>query len=105
MATVTISKRTDGVVNACSGSFTGDGAAQVLTLGFAPLHIIVYNETDALRWEKFDPMVAANSLKVVTAGTQTTDTSSAILFNTDGTVTLSAALAANAKVIKFIARR
>jgi hypothetical protein len=105
MATVTLSKRGDGIVNVVTGSFTGDGAIQTLTLGFVPLHIIVYNETDALRWEKFDPMVAANTIKTVTAGTQTTDTTSAIVINSDGTVTLTAALAANAKAIKFIARR
>lgn len=101
MATVTVSKRSDGVNSFAHGSFTGDGAAQVLSLGFVPNHIIVINETDAIRWEKFQPMAAANSIKTVTAGTTTVDTGSAIVFNSDGTVTLSATLAASAKVIKF----
>lgn len=105
MATVTLSKRADSIVNVVTGSFTSDNAAQTLTLGFNPLHIIVFNETDAMKWEKFDPMVAANSIKTVTAGTQTTDTNSQILFNGDGTVTLGATLVGSAKAIKFIARR
>ena len=101
MATVTYTKRSDGVVSFAHGSFTGDGSAQTISLGFVPNHMIVFNETDALLWEKFQPMAAANCIKTVTAGTQTADTSSAIVFNSDGTVTLSAALAANGKAIKF----
>lgn len=105
MATVTLSKRADGIVNVVTGSWTGDGAAQTLTLGFVPLYIKIVNETDATTWEKWDPMVAANSIKTVTAGTMTVDTGSAIVINSDGTVTLSATLSANAKAFKFIARR
>lgn len=107
MATVTISKRADGIVNVATGSFTSDNSAQSITLGFDPLHVIVVNETDALRWEKFDPMVAANSLKLVShADTQVVvDTNSQILFNGDGTITLGATLVGNSKAIKFIARR
>jgi hypothetical protein len=50
-------------------------------------------------------MVAANCIKTVTAGTTTVDTGSAIVINTDGTVTLSATLAASGKALKFICRR
>lgn len=106
MATVTISKRGDGVVNSVTGSFTGDGSAQTLTLGFVPTHIRIINETDVILWEKWDPMAAANSLKTVgSTGVTTLDTGSAIVIGTDGTVALSATLAANAKAIKFIAQR
>jgi hypothetical protein len=105
MATVTISKRADGIVNVVTASWTGDAAAQTITCGFVPLHVIIYNETDAIRWEKFDPMVAANSIKTVTAGTTTTDATSAIVINSDGTLTLSAGLNASAKALKLIARR
>lgn len=105
MATVSISKRADGIVNVATGSFTSDNAAQTLTLGFVPLHVKVVNETDVIVWEKWDPMAAANCIKTVTAGTTTLDTGSAIVINTDGTVTLSATLVGNAKAIKFIARR
>ena len=111
MAAVTLSKRGDGIVNVVTGSFTGDGAAQTLTIGFVPLQVVVFNETDAIRWEKMDPMAAANSIKTAAAATTpassitTLDTTSAVIINTDGTVTLSAGLAAAAKAIKFIARR
>src|SRR3954471_471864 len=105
MATVTYSKRGDGVVNSCTFSLTGDAAANTITLGFVPTHVVVFNETDVIRWEKIDPMAAANCIKVVAAGTMTLDTGSAIVINTDGTLTLSAGLNASAKALKLIARR
>lgn len=102
MATVTISKRADGIVNSVTGSFTGDGAAQTLSLGFVPRHILVVNETDVVKWEKFDPMAAANCLKTVgSTGVTTLDAGSAVVINSDGTVTLSSGLAVSAKAIKF----
>lgn len=105
MATVTISKRADGIVNVATGSFTSDNAAQIVTCGFIPLEVLVINETDVILWHKIDPMAAANCIKVVTAGTTTLDTGSAVVINTDGTFTISATAAGNAKAIKFIARR
>jgi hypothetical protein len=66
-----------------------------------PNHVIVLNETDAIRWEKIQPQAAANCFKTVTAGTTTLDTTSAIVINADGTLTLSAGLAAASKAIKF----
>jgi hypothetical protein len=69
------------------------------------LQVEVVNETDVILWDKIDPMAAANCIKTVAAGTTTLDTGSAIVINTDGTVTLSATLVGNAKAIKFIARR
>lgn len=105
MATVTYSKRADGVVNSQTFSFTSDNAAQTVTLGFVPTHVKIINETDVIIWEKFDPMTAANCIKVVTAGTTTLDTGSAIVINTDGTITISATAAGNAKAIKGFARR
>lgn len=103
MATATVSKRADGIVNSAYGSFTGDGAASTITLGFNPQHMIVVNETDATTWQKIAGMAAANSVKTVTAGTTTVDTGSAILFNGNGTVTLSATLGASAKAIAWYA--
>lgn len=106
MATVTLSKRGDGIVNVVTGSFTSDNAAQTLTLGFVPCEIRVINETDVILWEKWDPMAAANCLKTVgSTGVTTLDTGSAVVINTDGTVTLSSGAVGNAKAIKFIARR
>jgi hypothetical protein len=58
-----------------------------------PSNIRVINETDVILWEKIDPMAAANCLKTVgSTGVTTLDTGSAIVINTDGTVTLSATL-------------
>ena len=105
MATVTVSKRADGIVNVATASWTGDGAAQTVTLGFVPLHVKIINETDVIVWEKWDPMAAANCIKTVTAGTTTLDTGSAIVINSDGTLTISATASANAKALKLIARR
>lgn len=96
--------RSGGIVNSATGSFTGAGAAVTLTLGFVPSQVVVFNETDVIRWEKLYDMAAANTIKVVAAGTMTKDTGSAIVINTDGTVTLSATLAANAKDCKWTAR-
>lgn len=104
MATVTYSKRTDGIMNAACAAFTSDNAAQTVTLGFVPSHVKVINETDVIIWEKIGNQAAANCIKTVTAGTTTLDTGSAIVINTDGTITLSATLVGNAKAIKLIAR-
>lgn len=106
MATVTISKRADGIVNSATGSFTSDNAAQTVTLGFIPTHVRIINETDVIMWEKWDPMAAANCLKTVgSTGVTTLDTGSQILINSDGTLTLGATLVGSAKAIKFIAQR
>jgi hypothetical protein len=106
MATVTISKRNDGIANMATGSFTSDNAAQTLTLGFVPTHIRIINETDVVLWEKWDPMAAANALKTVgSTGVTTLDANSYVLINSDGTITLHATLVGNAKAIKFIAHR
>lgn len=105
MATVTISKRPDGVVNGACAAFTSDNAAQIVALGFNPSYVYVINETDVITWEKLGNQAAANSMKTVgSTGVTTLDTGSAIVLNGDGTITLSATLVGNAKAIKLIAR-
>lgn len=107
----TISERADGVVQTAQGSATSDGTAITLNLGFDPLEMVLVNSTDAIVWHKIAGMAAANSLK--TAGVATTpassqvtvDTGSAILFNGDGTVTISATAAGSAKALAWVARR
>lgn len=103
MATVTASKRSAGIINTAAGSFTSDNTATTVTLGFNPISFKVVNSTDTIIWEKLDGMAAANSVKTVTAGTTTVDTGSAILFNGDGTVTLSQTLVGNSKAISWVA--
>ena len=104
MATVTISKRGDGIENVAYGSFTSDNAAQAVTLGFTPNEVVVVNETDILVWERFGNMAAANSLlHTGSTGVITIDTNSQITFS-NGVMTLGATLVGNAKAIKFKAK-
>lgn len=103
MATDTPDYKDGGVFQYAMGGFTGDGTATVVTTGFKPRHVVVFNSTDALKWEWWKGMAATITIKTVTAGTQTADNTTAILDNDDGTFTLTAALAANAKVISWIA--
>lgn len=105
MATATVDSRNRSINAADSGKFTGDGAATTLKLGYNPSYIVVVNETDTIRWEKIKGMAAANSMKLTGTPTFAIDTGSAILFNGDGTVTLSATLGANAKAISWYAER
>lgn len=89
-----------GIARGFTGTQTGDGTALTVTLGFRPKYVMVYNVTDATKWEKIDGMAASNSIKTVTAGTMTTDTTSAIQITENGFV-VSAAAAANAKALAY----
>ena len=86
-------------------SFTSDGSAQSVSLGFKPAMVKIINETDTIAWEKFANMAAANSFKTVNHDTTqiAVDTNSQILINTDGTITLGATLVGTSKAIKGIA--
>lgn len=101
---VTPARRGDGIVRCQDGSFTGDGTAVTIALGFIPTFFQLINQTDATVYEKLRGMAAANSLKVVTAGTTTLDTSGAITFNSDGTVTIAAAVNIATKSFVFLAQ-
>lgn len=103
MATVAATSQAMGVDNFASGSFTSDNTATVVNLGFKPRWVKVVNTTDVIVWEKIEGMAAANSVKIVTAGTTTIDTGSAILINNDGTITLSATAVGSAKAISWVA--
>lgn len=103
MATVTATSRSAGISNFASGSFTSDNTATTVILGFVPRWVKVVNSTDVIVWEKIEGMAAANSVKTVTAGTTTVDTGSAILINTDGTITISQTAVGNSKAIAWVA--
>jgi hypothetical protein len=103
MATVTYSARSGGVLNSVVGSFTSDNNAQTLTLGFKPNYVKVINETDTIVWEAFSVSSSTKTLKTTGVPAVTVDTGSAIVINSDGTVTLSATLVGNSKVITFFA--
>lgn len=103
MATVSATSQAASIMNFASGSFTSDNTATTVTLGFKPRWVKVVNTTDVIVWEKIEGMAAANSIKVVTAGTTTIDTGSAILINADGTITLSQTAVGNSKAISWVA--
>lgn len=107
---VSPTRQSGGVTNFASGSFTSSGVAAIVTLGFVPRYVKVVNSTDALVWEKLEGMAAADSVNALpgTTGasdtvTQLVDTGSAILINSDGTLTLSSTLCGTAKAISFVA--
>lgn len=109
MATDTATAQAMGVANIATGSSTGAAAIIEVTLGFKPRHVRVFNETDAILWEKYAAQADADCAKTVTAGTLTKDTSSAIILKGGGAndtyrgFQLSAALAANGKSLHWIA--
>ena len=85
------------------GTLTGAGAIATLTLGFKPSYVEVFNETDVILWKKYHTQADANTVKVTNVVVMTKDTGSAIVINSDGTVSLSATLAANNKVLHWLA--
>jgi hypothetical protein len=102
---VSPTKKSDGIARSnVYGSWTGDGTAVTLTLGFNPSYLQIINSTDAIIYEKILGMAANACVKQVTAGTTTIDTTPLITFNGDGTVTLAAGLNVSAKAFAFIAQ-
>ena len=92
------------------GYFTSTGNATQINIGFRPMHIKIVNITDVILWEWMYGFPATDVVKVVTGGTTTVDTGSAIvpteqagLTNVAGNwiVTLSATLCATSKLICF----
>lgn len=102
MASIVPTAQSRGIVNHASGTFTGDATVTTITLGFTPRYVRIFNETDVILWEKFAEQAAANTVKQVTAGTTTKDTTSAIQIS-GNTIVLTAALAASGKVCFFSA--
>lgn len=91
-------------VNRTDGYFTSAGNAVEIRLGFDARKVTIFNETDAIRWEKLRGMAAANTIKTTFTGPVVAkDTGSAILIGAAGSrvVTLSAALVGTAKNIVF----
>lgn len=97
------SYRSGGVINVAEGTLTGAGSAETLVCGFIPSFVKVFNETDVIVWEKYRTQADANTFKLTAAAVGSKDTGSAIVINTDGTVTLSATLAASGKVLHWLA--
>ena len=97
MTTFNPVSRSAGVNNRAFGSFTSDNTIATINLGFVPRVVKLINITDVVIFEKLEGMAANASIKTVTAGTTTIDTTGAITINTDGTINFSAAAVGNAK--------
>ena len=104
MATITVTPKdtSAGRSIVSGGTFTSDNTATVINVGFNARWVKVFNATDTIVWEKTNTMADTTSIKTVTAGTTTVDTSSAIVIGT-GTITLAAATVGSAKAIHWIA--
>lgn len=100
----TPSRRGDGIVRVQDGAFTGDGTAVTINLGYIPTFFQLINQTDVIIYEKTRGMAAANCIKQIAAGTTTLDTGGAITFNSDGSITISAATNVAAKSFVFLAQ-
>jgi hypothetical protein len=100
--TGTVSRSGQGIARGSNGTNTGDGTVLTVNLGFRPKMVTIFNETDAILWQKMDTQADANAMKQVTAGTTTKDTTSAIVFSANGFST-SAALNASGKVLHWVA--
>lgn len=95
-----------------TGTYTGTGAAVVVSLGFKPSKIEVYNDTDGdERWVWLEGMAAASAYKVAADGTQTKITSNGISAyagtrggNSIG-FTVGTALSEDTKVFRYVAYR
>lgn len=105
MADVPVSalKKSAGVANFSSGSFTGTApTTTTINLGFAPRWCRIFTPTGVISWEKDSHMPAANCIKSVAVGTRTYDTGSHVLFS-GNTIVLTATVAVNADVITWVA--
>lgn len=60
-----------------SGSYTGDGSnAAVVDIGFKPVHVVIWNETDGdVKCEILDNGADGVAFKIVDSGTDTTNLS------------------------------
>jgi hypothetical protein len=107
MTTTTVQavSQSSGIVQVATGKFTSDGNATILNLGFKARVVELFNETDVIVWKKFEGQAAADTLKMLSHDTAQVnkDTGSAIVINTDGTVTISATAAGTSKVIYWTA--
>jgi hypothetical protein len=87
------SKQPADVTNIVIGSYldsAGTPEAMTITLGFTPRYVIVVNQTDATKVEKFEGMADAVTVKTAQNGAITAGADSAIIFSSTGFVYLKA---------------
>ena len=90
-----------GVINDSLMAFTTDAVAAADTIfnfGFKPRMVRFVNLTDRLTSEVVEGMLVINTLDTAATGARTLGTSSSIVINADGTVTVKAALMVASKV-------
>lgn len=102
MATGKVDRHGKGIARGSCGKATGDGTALSVTLGFKPKHIVVINMTDGTRFEWIDGMANNATLKTVTAGATTADTTGVVTIAEKGFI-LNAATAATGKALVWFA--
>lgn len=103
--TVVSQSNSESIANMASGKLTTDSsaaAAYTLTLGFVPRYLCIVNITDVLIDEWFDGM-AANTAVHSVGSTGVKTASTGITVNTDGTVTIAAAIMIASKTFHFVA--
>lgn len=98
------SKRDAGVARAQSLAFVTDGTLITVRLGFNPINLELLNATDVILYKKIAGMNAPDCIKQIAAGTTTVDTTSQILINGDGTVTIAVASAPAGKAFTLFAQ-
>jgi len=103
MATGKVSRDSAGIAQSACGIATGDGTALSVTCGWRPKFVTVFNKTDVIKHEKIDGMLATETIKTVTAGTMTLDTTSAIVLTDRGFI-VSAAMNGAADALVWFAR-
>lgn len=79
MATDTATSQSYGITNVASGSFTGDGTATTVTLGFVPRRVHLINVTDRIEQIWQEGMAATTTLNRAADGVGTANTSSLIV--------------------------
>lgn len=82
----------------------GTPALATITLGFTPRYFAWVNATDRITWEWFEETDNGTTLKTVAAGTRTLDTADAAISVSGGVVTVAAAVIAQSKQYRWIAR-
>lgn len=79
MATDTATSQTNGITNMACGSFTGDGTATSVTLGFVPRRVHLINATDRIQQIWQEGLAATQTINIIADGTATLNTGSLIV--------------------------
>jgi hypothetical protein len=91
-------------VSQINGYFTGSGNNVQISAGEAVQEVEIFNVTDNVWWVWRRGLPATNTIKTVAAGTQTLDTTSAIVVTTvegKSVIVLAAAAVPSAKLILY----